>query len=250
MSENNNKQGSRLPPPAFPPGSRKQHTHRNSSAPKAEAAPKLPGGDSAYISPDDPMPARTDKVAKDKVRLNQGDSFAAPVTVSNLVAGDGGDAHIELNTSRSTGTGWEAPYSVYSRNTSFSTTRARRILIDADGDGLIDALKAGKILRNATDLDSGEPAFVPGFDPTAPGALAAVDEETRAALEARIFNVDPVIRWVAPFHGKIRIAGPLRWDGREAVFHRDFERPIPPVEAPSLRIGARPFTTAEARAGS
>ena len=63
MSENNNKQGSRLPPPAFPPGSRKQHTHRNSSAPKAEAAPKLPGGDSAYISPDDPMPARTDKVA-------------------------------------------------------------------------------------------------------------------------------------------------------------------------------------------
>ncbi|MSR20828.1 MAG: hypothetical protein EXR91_07595 [Gemmatimonadetes bacterium] len=58
MSENNNKQGSRLPPPAFPPGSRKQQTHRNSSAPKAEAAPKLPAGDSAYISPDDPMPER------------------------------------------------------------------------------------------------------------------------------------------------------------------------------------------------
>ncbi len=63
MSENNNKQGGRLPPPAFPPGSRKQHTPRNSSAPKAEAAPKLPAGDSAYISPDDPMPVRTDKVA-------------------------------------------------------------------------------------------------------------------------------------------------------------------------------------------
>lgn len=179
---------------------------------------------------------RPDKIAKDKVRLNQGDSFGTPVTVADLVAGDSGDEHIELNTSRGTGTGWEAPYSVYSRNTSFSTTRARRILIDADGDGLIDALKAGKILRNATDLDSGEPAFVAGFDPTAPGALAAVDEDTRAALEARIFNVDPVIRWVAPFYGKVRIAGPVRWDGRDAVFHRDLSH-FAPVEA-SISTGA------------
>ena len=64
MSENNNKKGGRLPPPAFPPGSRKQHTHRNSSPAKADAAPpKPPVGDSAYISPDDPMPVRMDKVA-------------------------------------------------------------------------------------------------------------------------------------------------------------------------------------------
>ncbi len=62
MSENNNKKGGRLPPPAFPPGSRK-HAPRNSTVPKAEAAPKPPANESAFISPDDPMPARADKVA-------------------------------------------------------------------------------------------------------------------------------------------------------------------------------------------
>jgi hypothetical protein len=67
MSENNNKKGGRLPPPAFPPGSRK-HAQRNSApanadAPKGETAPRPSVSDSAFISPDDPMPARADKLA-------------------------------------------------------------------------------------------------------------------------------------------------------------------------------------------
>ena len=61
MSDNNNKKGGRLPPPAFPPGSRK-HATRNSSAPKQDARPPK-GVDEAFISPDDPIPVRSDKVA-------------------------------------------------------------------------------------------------------------------------------------------------------------------------------------------
>jgi hypothetical protein len=50
----------RLPPPAFPPGSRK-HLHTNSHTPSS--VPGASGGD-AFISPDDPMPARRDKVGE------------------------------------------------------------------------------------------------------------------------------------------------------------------------------------------
>jgi hypothetical protein len=62
MSENNNKKGGRLPPPAFPPGSRKQAVRGTTPAAKpAPAKPATP--DEAFISPDDPIPARTDKMA-------------------------------------------------------------------------------------------------------------------------------------------------------------------------------------------
>jgi hypothetical protein len=61
MSENNSKKGGRLPPPAFPPGSRRKV---QKSAPPPVAAPRTPGvADDAFISPDDPIPARADKVA-------------------------------------------------------------------------------------------------------------------------------------------------------------------------------------------
>lgn len=54
MSENTNE--SRLPPPAFPPGARKQ-VHRNSRG--ADPAPPVEAPEDAYISPDEPMPARS-----------------------------------------------------------------------------------------------------------------------------------------------------------------------------------------------
>jgi hypothetical protein len=61
MSENSNE--SRLPPPAFPPGTRR-HVHRNSTGPaSAESV------DDAFISPDDPMPDRADPM---------GDAFISP----------------------------------------------------------------------------------------------------------------------------------------------------------------------------
>jgi hypothetical protein len=65
MSDNNsdNKKGGRsLPPPAFPPGSRR-HAHRSSASPKPDTSPRKGVVDDAFISPDDPIPARTDKVA-------------------------------------------------------------------------------------------------------------------------------------------------------------------------------------------
>lgn len=64
MSENNNRKngGRSLPPPAFPPGTRKQ-VQRNAASPKAEPAPRKAAEDEAFISPDDPMPARRDKLA-------------------------------------------------------------------------------------------------------------------------------------------------------------------------------------------
>lgn len=59
MSDNTNE--NRLPPPAFPPGTRK-HVHRNSDAPSS-VAPSVESVEDAFISPDDPMPPRTDPVA-------------------------------------------------------------------------------------------------------------------------------------------------------------------------------------------
>lgn len=56
MSDKSNER--RLPPPAFPPGSRK-HRARNSSGPPLSAA-TVERGDDAFISPDDPLPDRLD----------------------------------------------------------------------------------------------------------------------------------------------------------------------------------------------
>jgi len=56
------RKNSRLPPPAFPPGARKQ-VHRNSTgAPK----PSVDGqrADGVFISPDDPIPPRNDKLGR------------------------------------------------------------------------------------------------------------------------------------------------------------------------------------------
>lgn len=60
MSENSNE--SRLPPPAFPPGSRRHAVHRNSDGrpSDADADPDAESVDEAFISPDDPLPERTD----------------------------------------------------------------------------------------------------------------------------------------------------------------------------------------------
>lgn len=57
MSENSN--GSRLPPPVFPPGSR-WHAVRRSGTPAARD--EVAVGD-AFVSPDDPLPARVDPMA-------------------------------------------------------------------------------------------------------------------------------------------------------------------------------------------
>ena len=47
----------RLPPPAFPPGSRK-HEHTNSDSPSGAPASSSGSPDVTLISPDDPMPER------------------------------------------------------------------------------------------------------------------------------------------------------------------------------------------------
>jgi hypothetical protein len=56
MSENTDE--SRLPPPAFPPGSRRHPIHRNSDGTRPE--PDAEPVDDAFISPDEPLPERTD----------------------------------------------------------------------------------------------------------------------------------------------------------------------------------------------
>lgn len=61
-NSNHKKGGRSLPPPAFPPGSRR-HAHRNAPPPKAESDSREGLGEDAFISPDDPLPARTDKLA-------------------------------------------------------------------------------------------------------------------------------------------------------------------------------------------
>ena len=53
MDENTN--GSRLPPPAFPPGARRHVPHET-------IEPFEPAEGDAFISPDDPLPARTDPI--------------------------------------------------------------------------------------------------------------------------------------------------------------------------------------------
>ena len=65
MSENSN--GSRLPPPAFPPGTRK-HVIRTVGA--VEASVEEPASpEAAFISPDEPLPPRADPM---------GDAFISP----------------------------------------------------------------------------------------------------------------------------------------------------------------------------
>jgi len=54
---------SRLPPPAFPPGSRRK-PHRNSGPSAEPGGPQQGGSAEAYISPDDPIPARKDGLAR------------------------------------------------------------------------------------------------------------------------------------------------------------------------------------------
>ncbi len=56
MSENSNE--NRLPPPAFPPGSRRHVVHRNSDG--SRPGPDDEPGDEAFISPDEPLPERAD----------------------------------------------------------------------------------------------------------------------------------------------------------------------------------------------
>jgi hypothetical protein len=52
----------RLPPPAFPPGSRK-HLRSNSGTPTSGQSERRPEDD-AFISPDDPLPERKDTVGE------------------------------------------------------------------------------------------------------------------------------------------------------------------------------------------
>lgn len=59
MSEHNN--ASRLPPPAFPPGSRR-HTQRNSNS-SGLARNIVESVDEAFISPDEPLPDHVDPMS-------------------------------------------------------------------------------------------------------------------------------------------------------------------------------------------
>jgi hypothetical protein len=56
------RKNSRLPPPAFPPGTRKI-VHRNSTSAKPPSPAESSVDGDAYISPDDPLPPRSDKVS-------------------------------------------------------------------------------------------------------------------------------------------------------------------------------------------
>lgn len=63
------KKDTRLPPPAFPPGSRRHvHTGSNSNSRPHSKGPSE-GDDDAFISPDDPIPPRRDTM---------GDAFISP----------------------------------------------------------------------------------------------------------------------------------------------------------------------------
>jgi hypothetical protein len=113
MSDNNT--GSRLPPPAFPPGSRK-HVHRNPE-PAAEGdlsdgfispdepIPARQGSvDDAFISPDDPMPERHDELADalispddpiGEVAVEAAYETEEEDAFEGVVTGMGHDAHME-----------------------------------------------------------------------------------------------------------------------------------------------------------
>jgi len=61
MSDSN--EDNRLPPPAFPPGSRK-HVRKNSVHPHHEDGEQGSGADKAFIYPDEPFPPRRDAVQR------------------------------------------------------------------------------------------------------------------------------------------------------------------------------------------
>jgi len=93
-----------------------------------------------------------------------------------------------------------------------SVTRAKKFLTDLDGDGFIDVIKGdGEALFGAP--------CNPGlcFSPAPFGAITDIDPRLDPALNAlegsireRLVNGDPVIQWIAPFSGKIAIAGTVQ----------------------------------------
>ncbi len=105
MSERTNE--SRLPPPVFPPGSRR-HALRNSDGPGPARKP-VESIDEAFISPDEPMPDRIDPmtdafISPDepmpdrRARMHEAyrDAHAAGVRDVGEAVGMDLDAHVEL----------------------------------------------------------------------------------------------------------------------------------------------------------
>ncbi len=87
------RKNSRLPPPAFPPGTRK-HVHRNSTSPKKGAAADA----DPFISPDEPIPPRSDAVAG--AFISPDDPIPARAQggepeAEGVVTGIGFDAHLD-----------------------------------------------------------------------------------------------------------------------------------------------------------
>ena len=106
----------RLPPPAFPPGSRR-HVHTNSDSPAENATRPSGGTPDVFISPDDPLPPRKDSVDEafispdDPLPVRRPDAvfdaFISPddplpprmqlEPEEGIVTGMGDDAHMDPN---------------------------------------------------------------------------------------------------------------------------------------------------------
>ena len=105
--------GSRLPPPAFPPGSRKHRSNNSAPVESAELggafiSPDEPmperdhSVEDAFISPDDPMPDRVDPISQPAIPHPDASSFTTHSgelpqfeTEGGVVTGMGMDEHME-----------------------------------------------------------------------------------------------------------------------------------------------------------
>ena len=112
--------GSRLPPPAFPPGSRKHVTNNNSGhvvtsdlggafiSPDDPIPERDHSVEDAIISPDDPMPERVDPVVDASIPLDGASGALAPIPPrDNVTAGPGGVPEFETQGGVVTGMGMD-----------------------------------------------------------------------------------------------------------------------------------------------
>ncbi|WP_242337471.1 MULTISPECIES: SpvB/TcaC N-terminal domain-containing protein [unclassified Anaeromyxobacter] len=181
------------------------------------------------------------------VRFNSGSLVSGSRELRRaLPAGDPGDgevASVPLPTlGKEEGKGWntagQASYGPVSVNAGYShfSSKTTEFLGDADGDGLVDVVQESGVLLNQHRSGTAKAfAFAPMVTGTSLASTPTGANPDQEALEQSIREQlkpsDAVLEWIAPFTGRVDVAGNL--------FFVDHAQPSPlPAERDGVRIQA------------
>lgn len=168
-----------------------------------------------------------------RVLYNTGHSFAvtAPSTVQGLDE-LGLDANNSWSVDATAGikvTGFGASASGGYSN---STSRAKQVITDLDGDGYVDFLVADGTSLRSRPVPAGQ-----AFEPIAYDTIKQIDPTNDSLLKEYADEIDeraiagaPTLQWVAPYSGKVHvfaslhIEGELSTDGATIALYHDDQR--------------------------